>query len=71
MVVSSRINYRKAWLIAVAMLGVIVVKLFLIDLADTETIARIITFISIGLILLVTGYFSPIPKESEDHDKNK
>jgi len=71
MVVSSRINYRKAWLIAVAMLGVIVVKLFLIDLADTETIARIITFISIGLILLVTGYFSPIPKESENHDENK
>ena len=71
MVVSSRINYRKAWLVAVAMLGVVIVKLFLIDLADTETIARIITFISIGLILLVTGYFSPIPKESENHDENK
>jgi len=40
---------------------VVVAKLFLIDLADIGTVARIVSFIGVGLLLLIIGYFAPIP----------
>jgi len=49
------------------LLGAVVVKLFLVDLADIGTIARIISFIVVGLLILVIGYLSPMPpKEKEE-----
>jgi len=36
-------------------------KLFLIDLSARETIERIISFTGVGLLLMLVGYFSPLP----------
>ena len=36
-------------------------KLFLIDLSNVGTVARIASFLSVGLLLLVTGYLAPLP----------
>jgi uncharacterized membrane protein len=40
---------------------VVVAKLFLVDLSNVGTIARIMSFLTVGALLLVTGYLAPLP----------
>ncbi len=61
MMYAARKNIRPLWITGASLLGVVVVKLFLIDLSGTGTIERIISFIVVGVLLLLVGYFSPIP----------
>ena len=42
-------------------MGVVVVKLFLVDLGNTGTLERIVSFLGVGLLLLVVGYVAPVP----------
>jgi uncharacterized membrane protein len=35
--------------------------LFLVDLSHIGTIERIVSFVGVGLLMLVIGYFSPLP----------
>jgi uncharacterized membrane protein len=37
------------------------VKLFLVDLGNTGTLARVVSFLGVGVLLLVVGYFAPVP----------
>jgi uncharacterized membrane protein len=46
-------------------MGVVVVKLFLVDLGNTDTLARVVSFLGVGLLLLVVGYFAPVPPRTE------
>jgi len=62
---ASRRAWRVLWMAGAALLGVVVLKLFLIDMASTGTVARIVSFIGAGLVLLVVGYFSPLPPARE------
>ena len=61
MVVATRRGWRPVWLVAAALLGVVVAKLFLFDMRDSNTLAAIVSFIAVGLLLLLIGYLSPIP----------
>jgi uncharacterized membrane protein len=61
MVVANRRGARIAWAAGAALLGVVVVKLFLVDLAQAGTVARIVSFIGVGLLLLLIGYLAPVP----------
>ena len=38
--------------------------LFLVDLANTGTMARIVSFLSVGVLLVAVGYFAPVPPKS-------
>jgi uncharacterized membrane protein len=42
-------------------MGVVVVKLFLVDLSNVGTVERIVSFIGVGVLMLVIGYLSPVP----------
>lgn len=65
MIFASKKSYRWLWISGVSLMGVVVLKLFLVDLSKSGTVERIVSFIGVGLILLLVGYFSPIPpKES-------
>jgi uncharacterized membrane protein len=65
--IATRKRYRKLWYVGATLLGVVVIKLFLVDLADSGAITRIISFMTVGILMLVIGYISPIPpKESTD-----
>lgn len=66
MVIATRKGMRSLWIAGSAILGSVVVKLFIIDLSKTGTVERIISFVGVGLLLLVIGYFSPIPPEKEE-----
>ncbi len=59
--VATRKQYRKLWYVGAALLGVVVAKLFLVDLADSGAVTRIISFMTVGILMLVIGYISPIP----------
>jgi len=51
------------------LLGIVVLKLFTIDLASSGTIQRIISFIVVGLLILIIGYLSPVPERGGDRDQ--
>lgn len=52
---------RRAWLAGAGLLAVVVIKLFLVDLDGIGTVARIVSFLGVGLLMLVMGYFCPLP----------
>lgn len=58
---ASRKGLRPLWFAGISMLGLVVVKLFLVDLAEVGTIGRIVSFIVVGLLILVVAYQSPLP----------
>ncbi len=62
---ASRRTRRSLWMVGAALLGVVVAKLFLVDMANTATVARIVSFLGAGVLLLVVGYLSPLPPARE------
>ena len=61
MVVGVRLVRRAVWGGGASLMGVVVVKLFLFDLSNTGTVARVVSFLGVGVLLLVVGYFAPVP----------
>ena len=59
--VASRRSLRELWFAGAGLLGLLTVKLFLVDLAGTGTIGRIVSFLATGGLMLLIGYLSPLP----------
>jgi uncharacterized membrane protein len=66
MVWANRRELRAPWMAGAALLGVVVVKLFLVELSQVGTITRIVSFIGVGLLLLLIGYLAPVPSRKEE-----
>ncbi|MGF6899570.1 DUF2339 domain-containing protein [Paraburkholderia sp. GAS348] len=64
MIWATRRASRIFWFIGGGLLAATVVKLFLFDLSHVTGIERIVSFIGIGLMLLLIGYFSPLPPKA-------
>ena len=58
-------GWQGVWYTGAALLGLTVLKLFLVDLVNTGTLARIISFISVGLLIIVIAYFWPAPPRKQ------
>jgi uncharacterized membrane protein len=52
---------RSVWLAGAALLAVVVAKLFFVDLSSIGTLERIVSFLGVGVLMLVIGYVSPMP----------
>ncbi|MBV5263880.1 DUF2339 domain-containing protein [Pinisolibacter aquiterrae] len=61
MVGASVKGLRPVWFVGAGLLGATIAKLFVFDLSHLEGVTRIIAFIGIGMLLLLIGYFSPLP----------
>lgn len=61
MLLAHKHAQRPLWMVGVSLVGLVVAKIFLLDLAQHGTVERIASFIGTGLILLVMGYFAPMP----------
>lgn len=61
MVGGHRRVHRELWLVGAALIGVVVAKLFFVELGNRGGLERIISFIGVGVLLLVVGYFAPLP----------
>jgi uncharacterized membrane protein len=68
MLIATRTRARVVWLTGAGLLGVVIVKLFLVDLSHIGTVERIISFVGVGLLMLIIGYFSPLPPAVERDD---
>jgi uncharacterized membrane protein len=66
MLIATRLRSRVLWLTGAVLLVVVVVKLFLVDLSSIGTIERIVSFVGVGLLMLVLGYFSPLPPAAQE-----
>jgi uncharacterized membrane protein len=65
MLIATRRASRVVWIAGATLLAIVVVKLFLVDLSSIGTIERIVSFVSVGVLMLVLGYFSPLPPVAE------
>jgi uncharacterized membrane protein len=61
MVFANRRAARNGWIAGAALLAVVVVKLFVVDLSRAGGIERIVSFIGVGVLLLAIGYLAPVP----------
>lgn len=64
MIGGARRGLRGVWITGAVLTGAVVVKLFLVELGDQGSLARIISFIAVGILLLIVGYFAPIPPQN-------
>lgn len=64
MVLATRRGWRTLWLVGGGLMGLVVLKLFVVDMTGSGSIARIVAFISVGILLLVVGYFAPVPPKA-------
>lgn len=68
MIVGARHARRRIWIAGVVLMVLVVLKLFMIDFGNTGTVARIVSFIGVGALLLVVGYFAPAPPRAVARD---
>lgn len=68
MIAASRLQSRHIWIAGAGLAGLVVIKLFLFDLIEKGTIERIVSFLGVGILLMVVGYFSPVPPSAATND---
>jgi uncharacterized membrane protein len=66
MLFAHRRAQRGVWIAGAALLVVVVLKLFFVDLSNASGGARIVTFIVVGALMLVVGYFAPLPPRGDE-----
>ncbi len=64
MMLGTRRHQRAPWLAGAALLGAVVLKLMVFDLQGSGTVLRIVSFIGVGVLMLVIGYVAPLPGSS-------
>ena len=65
MVAGNRSRSRARWFAGAIILAITVVKLFLVDLSGIGTVARIVSFIGVGLLILLIAFVAPAPHKVE------
>jgi uncharacterized membrane protein len=68
MVLGARRGRRAVWFAGAACMALVLVKLFLVDLGNSGTVERIVSFIGTGILLLIVGYFAPAPPRAGNVD---
>lgn len=61
----ARRAVRPIWMAGAVLLGFVILKLFMVDLSGTGTIARIVSFLAVGILMLVIGYLAPLPPKTQ------
>ena len=61
----NKSGQQPIWISGAALISLVVIKLFLVELGNSGGVARIVSFIVVGLLLLVVGYFAPIPPKKK------
>ncbi|WP_342321943.1 DUF2339 domain-containing protein [Kosakonia sp. BYX6] len=64
MIRATRQHARQQWLYGSVLLGVVLLKLMLVDSAGGGGLSRAIAFIGVAVLVLIVGYFSPLPPKA-------
>lgn len=62
---------REDWLLGAALLGLVVLKLFMVDLSNVGGIERIVSFLGVGVLMVVIGYLAPFPGSKAESVQKK
>jgi uncharacterized membrane protein len=65
MLIGHSSKVRLVWILGAVLVAVVVSKLFLVELAAHGSLERIVSFIVVGLLLLLVGYFAPLPPKQD------
>jgi Predicted membrane protein (DUF2339) len=65
MVMGHRKARRGLWMLGAALLGLTVLKLIAIDMSNTGGVARVVAFIGVGVLILIVGFFAPLPPSTK------
>ncbi len=65
--IAARRAARVPWVAGAALLGAVVLKLLVVDLSGSGTVTRIVSFIGVGVLMLVIGYVAPLPAKEANH----
>ena len=65
-IMASRYWQRALWFMGIGLLGIVVLKLVLVDLSQTEAIWRVISFLGAGSLILLIGYLAPLPPTHDE-----
>ncbi len=66
----SRSGNRGLWLAGAVLLGVVLVKLLLVDRTFLSTLAGIVSFLAFGLLSILVGYLAPAPPRASSGDSS-
>ncbi len=66
---AARRALRTPWMVGAVLLGAVVLKLVLVDLSGTGTVTRIVSFIGVGVLMLVIGYVAPLPAATREDSR--
>lgn len=66
MATGARRILRPLWMTGAVLMAVVVAKLFLIDLDRVGTVARIVSFLGVGVLMLLIGYLAPVPPRAPE-----
>jgi uncharacterized membrane protein len=58
---AAKRSVRPLWMVGAALLALVVLKLFVLDLAALSGLPRVVAFLGVGSLLLLIGYVSPLP----------
>ena len=61
MVIGARSTRRDVWIGGAALMTVVVLELFRVELDNTGTVGRVVSFLGVGVLLLIVGYVAPVP----------
>ena len=71
MIIATVQKNRVWWFCGVGIFACVIAKLFLIDIYGQDGISRAISFIVVALLILVVGYFSPLPPKDDQGTAKK
>jgi uncharacterized membrane protein len=63
---SRKMQNRTLWIVGAGLLLMVVLKLFTKDLSNSGTVARIVSFMAVGGLMLLIGYISPMPPTAKN-----
>ena len=69
MVAGVRLARRTVWVAGASWMAVVVAKLFLVDLSSLSAVGRMVSFIVVGILLLIVGYLAPVPPAAPDESE--
>jgi uncharacterized membrane protein len=69
MLLANKRALRAPWIAGASLLALVVAKLFLLDLDGLSGGAKIVTFLAVGVLLLLIGYFAPVPTANAEPAK--
>jgi uncharacterized membrane protein len=67
MVYANRHAQRVLWMVGGSLLAIVVAKLFLVELSSVGGLPRIVSFLGVGVLVMVIGYLAPVPPRAASH----